>query len=403
MKLRYTKSELANLEDGLHWTGYPCLHLQVTGEGDKRTRSWIYRYYRAGRRHDLGLGSFEEIDIRRALILAGDARVLLLKGIDPIEDRRAKVSADKAKRAADITFAEAMGQYIEFHEAKWRDGGSARQWRSSLTRFAFPVIGNLSLSDIETAHIQRVLRPIWLKIPVTASRVRNRIEAILNWGTANGYRKGENPARWEGHLSELFPSPKKVAKVRHHAALSYDEVPALVRQLAASDSITSRALEFTILTACRSGEVLQAKWEEVALAKKLWVIPEGRTKAGREHRVPLSRRAVDLLNSLPRVNDYVFPGSKPNKPINRSAMIGALEGKTTVHGFRSAFRDWCGDRTNFPRDVAEAALDHKLRDATEVAYRRGDALEKRRRLMEEWSKFLSSKEVAGGEVVALHG
>jgi integrase len=363
------------------------------------------RYLRAGKRRDLGLGPLEQIDHKRAMVLASDARALLLKGIDPIDDRKAKVDADKAKLAARISFSEATEEYIAFHEHAWRGGDSAKQWRSSLTRYAFPVLGNLSLSDIETAHIQRVLRPIWLKIPVTADRVRNRIESILSWGTANGYRKSDtpNPARWDGHLSELFPSPKKVANVQHHDALPYDDVPAFFQQLASNDSIVARALEFTVLTACRSGEVLQAKWNEIDLPKKLWTVPASRTKAGREHRVPLSRQAVDLLNGLPRLNGFVFPGSKPNQPLNRNAMNEALKGKTTVHGFRSSFRDWCGDRTAYSRDVMEAALAHKIPNETEASYRRSDALEKRRRLMEEWSRFLASEPVAAGEVVALHG
>jgi integrase len=397
------KSELENLGAGLHHCG-PCLYLQVKGEGYERSRSWVMRYLRAGRRRDLGLGSFEQIDHKRALILASDARALLLQGKDPIDERRARVDVDRAAHAARILFSEAMEQYLEFHAAKWRGGDSAKQWRSSLTRFAFPVIGNLALSDIETAHIQRVLRPIWLKVPVTADRVRNRIEAILSWGTANGYRKGENPARWDGHLSELFPSAKKVAKVKHHDAVPYDEVPALMRKLAADDSIAARALAFTILTACRSGEVKRATWGEIDLAKKLWVIPGDRTKSGREHRVPLSRPAVDILRGLPRLSDtFVFPGVKSNKPMNHDALLRALPDKTTVHGFRSSFRGWAGDRSHFPRDIMEAALGHKLGDATETAYRRGDALEKRRRLMEEWARFLSSEPVTGSEVVALHG
>jgi integrase len=236
--------------------------------------------------------------------------------------------------------------------------------------------------------------------------VRNRIEAILNWGTANGYRKGENPARWDGHLSELFPSAKKVAKVQHHAAMPYDELPTFMRHLEANDSVVSRAIEFVVLTATRSGDVRGAQWREIDLKQRLWTIPDNRNKSGRVHRIPLSSRALAVLNRLPRVNDYVFPGSNPDRPIRRNAMIEALGGKTTIHGFRSSFRDWCGDRTNYPRDVAEAALDHKLPSATEVAYRRGDALEKRRRLMEQWAQFLSSEPAAraeGGEVVALHG
>jgi len=395
------KSELENLPVGLHHCG-PCLYLQVRGEGETLSRSWVMRYLWAGRRRDLGLGSLSQIDLKRAMVLASDARMLLLRGIDPIDDKRAKLDAAHAAQAARITFAEATESYLDFHEDKWRDGGSAKQWRSSLTRFAFPKIGNLSVADIQTAHVQNVLLPIWKKIPTTASRVRSRIEAILNWATANGYRTGENPARWEGHLSELFPSPRQIKKVKHHAAMSYDEVPALVRQLAAKDDITSRALEFTILTACRSGEVLQSKWDEIDLAKRLWTIPADRTKSGREHRVPLSRRAVEVLSSLPRLNGHVFPGIKPGKAINRSAMINALDGKTTVHGFRSAFRDWAGDHEH-SRELAEIALGHRLPGATEteIAYRRADALERRRHLMEAWARFVTSEPAK--KVVPLHG
>jgi integrase len=396
------KSELENLEAGLHRCG-PCLYLQVKGEGDTRSRSWVMRYFRAGQRRDLGLGSLSQIDHKRAMVLVSDARMLLLRGIDPIDDKQAKVDADRAAHAARITFAEAMEQYLEFHEDKWRGGGSAKQWRSSLTRFALPKIGDLSVADIETAHIQNVLRPIWKKIPVTANRVRNRIEAILNWATANGYRQGENCARWEGHLSELLPSPKQLAKVRHHDAVPYDEVPAFMRKL--DGSIASRALAFLILTACRTKEVRLATWDEIDFGKKLWVIPEGtRTKSGREHRVPLSRPALDLLRELPRLSDtFIFPGITGDKPMNHGAMLRVLPEKTTVHGLRSSFRDWCGDRSNFPREIMEAALGHKVGEATELSYRRGDALEKRRRLMEQWAGFLSSEPVTSGEVVALHG
>jgi integrase len=399
------KSELESLPAGLHHVG-PCLYLQVNGEGDKRTRSWIMRYHFAGRRVDLGLGSLKQVDLKHALLLAGDARVTLLRGIDPKDERRAKVAAARAKLAADISFSEATEQYIAFHEAKWRGGDSAKQWRSSLTRFAFPRIGNLSLSDIETAHIQHVLRPIWLKIPVTADRVRNRIESILDWGTANGYRKeGPNPARWAGHLSELFPSAKKVATIKHHAAVPYDEAPAFFQKTAANNSIASQALAFLVLTAARSAEVRLATWGEIDLGKKLWVVPPARTKQGQEHTIPLSGPALAILRGLPRLGMFVFPGVKGNAPMNRNALLDALCDKTTVHGLRSSFRDWCGDRTAYPREIAEAALGHKAGNAIELSYRRGSALEKRRRLMEEWGKFLTSEPVAAsGEVVALlHG
>jgi integrase len=396
------KSQLENLPVGLHHCG-PCLYLQVRGEGDTLSRSWVMRYLWAGRRRDLGLGSLSQIDHKRALVLASDARMLLLRGIDPIDDKQAKIDAARAAHAARITFAAAMEQYLEFHEDKWRGGGSARQWRSSLTRFVLPKIGDLSVADIELAHVRGVLAPIWKKIPVTADRVRGRIEAILSWSVANGYRKeGPNPARWEGNLSELFPSPKQIRKVRHHDAIPYDEVPSFMRKL--DDSISSRALAFTVLTACRTKEVRLATWDEIDLAKKLWVIPGHRTKSGREHRVPLSRPAVELLHNLPRLGAFVFPGITGDKPMSHSAMLRVLPEKTTVHGLRSSFRDWCGDRTNFAREIMEAALGHKVGESTETSYRRGDALEKRRRLMEEWARFLGSEPVAAGEVVVpLHG
>jgi integrase len=396
------KPELEALGVGFHNCGR-CLYLQATKKKGSDTiwRSWIYLYLFAGQRTYLGLGSLEEVSHKQALALASDARTLLLQGIDPKADRQAKVDAAKAKHAARITFAAAMEAYLEFHGDKWRGGGSEKQWRSSLTRFALPKIGDLGVADIGVAHIQNVLLPIWKKIPPTASRVRNRIEAILNWATANGSRAGENPARWEGHLAELFPSPKQIAKVKHLAAVPYDEVPSFVRKL--DNSIAGRALAFTVLTACRTKEVRLATWDEIDLTKKLWVIPGDRTKSGREHRVPLSGAAVDLLRKLPRLGEFVFPGTTGDRPMNHGAMLRVLPEKTTVHGLRSSFRDWCGDRTNYPREIMEAALGHKVGEATETSYRRGDALEKRRRMMEEWSRFLSSEPVADSEVVALHG
>jgi integrase len=353
------------------------LLLQVTGKPDGTfSRSWIFRYERDGKRHDLGLGPLDTLSLAEARIRARDLRIRLLDGADPKgvrEQRRAERLAELSERARRMTFRACALRCIEGHEGGWRNAEHHRQWVTSLEQYVYPHIGDLPVDEIDTPHIVKVLEPIWRTIPETASRVRGRIERVLGWAQVRGFRSGDNPARWRGHLQELFPAKGKIQKTKHHLAMPYAEVPAFMVELRRNNSLTALALEFTILTAARSGEVLGAKWSEVDLVAKTWTIPAGRMKAGREHRVPLSGRALEILASLPREGERVFP-------LTHTSMSELLRrGRdVTVHGFRSSFRDWVAERTSYPNHVAEAALAHAVADKVEKAYRRTDLFEKRR-------------------------
>lgn len=370
------------------------LWLQVSQFG---TKAWIFRFMINGKAREMGLGSIETFSLKEARERAREARQLVANGVDPIEKRASEKLANGAASAKLITFSEAASRYLKAHAAAWRNLKHADQWKNTLEAYAKPTIGSLGVADVETSHIVNVLEPIWTTKTETASRVRGRIEAILDWATARGFRTGENPARWRGHLDKLLPARGKITKVQHHAALPYGALPAFLEGVRASEYISARALEFTILTAARTGEAIGAKWPEFDLAQKIWTIPGDRMKSGRDHRVPLSDRAVQILDKLPRGSDqYVFPGAREGKPLSNMAMLEFLRGidetsELTVHGFRSTFRDWAAEQTNFPRDVAEAALAHVIADKTEAAYRRGDALEKRRKLMNAWARYCTEK------------
>jgi integrase len=372
---------------GRHAVGFGC-YLQISG---KNGRSWMFRYQRGGRARHIGLGSVAEVTQAREKALRY-RRMLRDEGIDPLAHRaatRAKASVEAAKG---ITFKECADRYIAAHEAGWRNPVHRKQWPSTLARYAYPVFGNLPATAIDTALVTKALERIWNEKPETASRLRGRIEAILDWAKARGLRDGENPARWKGHLDHLFPARSKVAKVVHHPALPYEELPAFMATLRARDGTAARALEFSILTAGRTGEVLGARWDEIS--GDLWIVPGERMKGGREHRVPLSKQAVAILETLPREGEFVFPGRSIGVPMSNMAMLVTLRrmgrGDLTTHGFRSSFRDWCAERTNFPSEVAEMALAHAVGDKVEAAYRRGDLFEKRVRLMADWAAFCSS-------------
>lgn len=383
------------------------LWLQVSKWG---TKSWIFRYNLGGRERHMGLGDFPTLSLAEAREKALAARKLVkIDGIDPIEQRRQAKEAKRIEDASRITFRAAAERYIAAHESSWRNPIHRAQWPSTLDRFAYAVIGDLPVSSVTTAHVMQILEPIWQTRTETASRTRGRIEAVLDWATARHYRTGENPARWRGHLDKLLPAKTKVRKVRHQPAMAIDEVPGFIAELRRSEFVSARALEFTILCAARTGEVIGAKWSEIDLAAKVWTIPGERMKSGREHRVPLSGRAIELLGTVPRVVGcaFVFPGARAGHGLSNMAMLECLRemrGRSvSVHGFRSTFRDWAGERTNFPREIAEAALAHVLGDKTEAAYRRGDALEKRRRLMEAWAGFCDTPRAAtdSAKVLAL--
>jgi integrase len=338
----------------------------------------------------MGLGGFPDVTLAGAKEAARAARLNIKEGIDPVGNARAKRSALYAARAASMTFHEAATAYIAVMESEWSNAKHASQWRNTLSSYAFPVIGNIYVREIDQSHVMRVLEPIWLTKTETAKRLRGRIENVLDWARVRGYRSGENPARWRGHLDMLLPTPGKVQKVKHHPALPYGELGEFMARLRQQEGLGSRALEFAILTAARSGEVRGALWSEIDLPDATWTIPAGRMKAKREHRVALNKEAVALMKSLPRSSELVFPSNKGTElsDMTLTAVLRRMKrGDITVHGFRSTFRDWCSERTNYPRDVAEMALAHAIGDKVEAAYRRGDLFEKRRLMMRDWGRF----------------
>jgi integrase len=369
------------------------LYLAISPSGAK---SWVLRYRFAGRRRDLGLGSYSLVSLAEARERALRAhRDLRLDQTDPIDEKRSKRSAAATARAKAITFADATERYIESQEAGWKGGRQAEQWRQSLTAYVLPVFGDLPVADVDVALVMTALEAIWKTRTETASRVRGRIESILDWAAVRGYRpKGENPARWRGHLDKLLPSRSKAQKAEPFAALPYDKIGAFMQELRAREGMDARALEFTILTAARSGEVLNAKWDEIDLKAKMWIVPAERMKAGRPHRVALSDAAIAALPERGS-SDCVFPGPRRGNPLGRTALFLLLRamarGDLTVHGFRSCFRDWAAERTNFPSEVAEMALAHAVGSKVEAAYRRGDLLEKRAQLMKAWARFCAEQ------------
>ena len=367
------------------------LYLQIARGGSK---SWIFRYKRDGKARDMGLGSARDFSLADARERAADCRRLLADGIDPLDARRERRRTQDLNAARAKTFDECAAGYIDAHEAGWRNPKHRQQWRNTLNTYVFPVFGKLSVADIDTDLVLRALEPVWTTKPETAGRVRGRIESILDWATTRGYRTGENPARWRGHLDHLLPKRSKVRRVRHHPALPYSQVGEFVIRLREMDNVSARALEFTILTAARTGEVLGALWDEIDPDGRVWTIPEERMKNSRQHRVPLSEPAVALLDSMRSTqrNDLVFPGNRPKRPLSNMALTMLLRRTghpdITVHGFRSTFRDWAAECTAFPREVAEMALAHTIGDSVEAAYRRGDLFDKRRDLMEAWAEFV---------------
>ena len=306
-----------------------------------------------------------------------------------------------------MTFRQCGAKYIAANKVGWKNARHAVQWPSTLETYVYPKIGDLPIDRIEVAHVMKVLEPIWTSRPETASRVRGRIETTIDWATARGYRKGENPARWKGHLQNLLPARNKVASVKHLPALPYAELPSFMGRLRELPGIDARALEFAILTAARSGEVIGARWAEIDLAARMWIIPPGRMKRHREHRVPLSDRAIEILESLPREGELVFIGRRAGKPLSEIAPLRTLRGlgrdDVTVHGFRSTFRDWGSEQTAYPSEMCEMALAHAVSNKVEAAYRRGDMLEKRRRLMADWAAYCASPGPAraGDNVIGL--
>ena len=355
------------------------LYLGIKPSG---SRSWSYVWKKSGKRYEMGLGAYPAVSLAKARMLAADNREAIAECRNPIDERR---------QDAVPTFGECADQFITSMESQWRNEKHRAQWRSTLNTYAEP-IKSKSVSDVNTDDVLSVLNPIWQKRPETASRLRGRIERVLDYAKVRGWRAGENPALWRGHLKSILPARTKLSR-GHHAAMPYHEVPAFVDRLHGLEAISARALEFLMLTAARSGEVREAMWDEVDLDVGVWTVPASRMKAGKEHRVPLSDRALEIVYDLQKhqVSEFVFPGQKVDRPLSNMAYAMLMRrlklGHYTVHGFRSAFRDWAGDETVFPRDIAEQALAHQIGNETERAYRRADALEKRREMMAAWTKY----------------
>ncbi len=374
--------------------GVDGLHLRVNGG----SRSWILRLMLAptetaggrARRADIGLGGYPDVSLAEARERARELRRKARDGADPVVDRRDAKARLRTGANHTKSFADCTQSYLSSHRAGWKNLKHGQQWASTLKTYAFPVIGTHSVADIDTPAVLAILEPIWLTKTETATRVRGRIEAILDWATVRGYRQGENPARWKGHLDKLLPARSKVQKVEHHPALPYAEITAFMADLRERDGVSASALAFSILTAARSGEVRGARWEEIDLEAGLWRVPAERMKAGKEHRVPLSSGATALLRSIPRIEGSPFVFTAPRGGmLSDMALTSVLRrmGRSdlTQHGFRSTFRDWAGETTAFPREVIEHALAHQLRDKAEAAYQRGDLLRKRAALMQAWS------------------
>jgi integrase len=408
MTKQLTAAFVAHAKAGRHGDG-KGLYLQVKDTG---SRAWVLRYEQWGRERWMGLGSAEFVSLVEAREKAFEARRVLRQGIDPLDAKIAQVAAQRAeeaqRKAADlksVTFADCAEQFARVRAADTRSNrrGTAKEWLSILRLYAFPTIGDVPTALIDTALVHRVLDPLSLEKPDRARRLRQQLEAVLDYAKVRGFREGENPARLSGHLEHTLSGLER--RQVHHPALPYPELPAFMGELARRDDVPSRALEFAVLTAARAGEVRFAKWSEFDLVQAVWVLSPERMKAAREHRVPLPTRALAILTELPSSGDFVFPGVRGG-PMHRSAMwlvLGDLRPDVTVHGFRSTFRTWAEERTNYSREVAEQALAHSIGTAVERAYRRTDLFEKRRRLMDEWASFCCVSPAVSSDVVPIRG
>jgi integrase len=378
------------------------LYLRIGRSGAK---SWCLRYMLGGKAREMGLGGLSKIGLADARKKAAAQRLLLVDRVDPLDRREVENSAKKVEAARSMTFAQCAKAYIDSHTAGWRNAKHAQQWTNTLASYVYPEFGSAPVGDVDVAMVMKVLEPLWTTKSETAGRVRGRIEAVLDWAKARGFRDGENPARWRGHLSNLLPARSKVRAVKHHAALPYTEIGAFMADLRGREGAAAAALEFLILTAARTAEVIGGRWPEIDFATRLWTVPGVRMKGGREHRVPLTRAAMAVLKRMEgQDKEFLFPGIKAGRGLSNMALLKVLErmgrGDLTAHGFRATFKTWATERTNFPRELVEAALAHVLDDKTEAAYQRGDMLEKRRRLMDAWAEFCA-KRAPAGTVVSL--
>ncbi len=367
------------------------LRLVVSNAG---ARKWVLRFSINGKRREMGLGSYPDVGLADVRSKASACRQQAAAGIDPIEARRVEPEAIP-------TFSTCVARFIRAHRRGWKNAKHARQWVSTMKTYAKPSIGSKPVDAIDTEDVLEILSPIWTTKTETAKRVQGRIENILDFAAAHKYRDAINPARWRGHLDMLLPKPSRVKTVKHHPAMPYTEVSSFMTELSENGSVSALALRFLILTATRTSEVLQARWSEIDLEAKVWSIPATRMKTKQEHRVPLSDVAIVELKALPRIesNPYLFPGARYGKPLSNMALLQLMRGMEygvngtrgdyVPHGFRSSFRDWSGEVSSFPRDVAEMALAHVIENKVEAAYRRGDLFEKRRKMMGAWATFLN--------------
>lgn len=405
-KLRHALSDIAvkSIKKKGYYADGENLYLRVTAS---TTKSWMLRYSMNGKQREMGLGAYPLITLADARIVAtANMRLIKIDGIDPIEKKKNEQQKALIEKVRQVTFAEAALSYIESHRSGWKNSKHADQWANTLRDYAYPIFEKLPIASIDTAMVMKVIEPIWLTKTETASRTRGRIESILDWATTRGYRDGLNPARWKGHLENLLPARSKVTKVKHHAALPVNEVGEFMAELRSQNGTSALALEFCILTACRTGEVIGAKWNEVDLKNNIWVIPAERMKAKKEHRVPLSPRALDILKNQEQYNrsEYIFTGRKHGASLSNMAMLELLKRMErhdlTVHGFRSTFSDWASENTNFSTEVREASLAHTISDKVEAAYRRGDLFLKRQKLMGQWADFCQNLPLSN--VTAIH-
>ena len=370
------------------------LYLQVAGSG---TKSWLFRYKSpvTAKQREMGLGSLNLVPLAAARDIAVECRRQVLSGLDPLEERGRVKRVRQLEQARSITFQEAAEQCIASKKPEWKNAKHAQQWGYSLATYAYPVFGNLSVSDLDTDLVLKAIEPIWISKAETASRVRQRIETVWDWARARKYVEGENPARLRGHLDKILAKTAKVKRVKHHAAVPYKQIATFITKLRGRKGSSALAMEFMILTAARTGEVRGARWQEIDFTAKVWIISAGRMKAGKEHRVPLCERALEILNSIKsnrNPDEFVFPGWKAGTGLSDGAMLALLRkmdvGRYTPHGFRSTFRDWAAEEAHqFSNETVELALAHTIRNLAEAAYRRGDQLERRRELMAAWSDY----------------
>ncbi len=381
------------------------------GQPAKGARSWVYRFMIKGKSRDIGLGAAGPggISLAEARTARDALRLKVKAGIDPLEERQREaaeaLAAAQAAAIAGVTFKAVAEAYIAANEASWRNDKHRQQWRNTLASYVYPVMGDLPVADIGTVHVLKILEPIWQEKPETASRIRGRIETVLDAAKARGYREGENPARWRGHIAQILPPRSRLTR-GHHKAMPYEAIPAFMAKLREREAMAALALEFVILTATRTSEVLGATWAEVDLDKAIWTVPAARMKAGKEHRIPLSPRAVEILEAVkPLGKASLFPADKGGKlsTMAMSMLLRRMKLDCTVHGFRSGFRDWAAECTGYAHEVCEMALAHVIGNKSEAAYRRGDLFDKRRRLMADWATYCASDGAAGAKVSPIRG